>query len=416
MTQLHKRFSDDQIKDLFGRYLAGHLKRQYLQEIFTVGKSRFFQLLEAYRASPQSFTIQYHRKQPHKISPDTEANIINELKTDKNLIGDKETTVRRYNYSYIRKLLKSQYHQTVSLTTIIKRAKQHGFYMGKPPRATHDRIVSTDYVGQLLQHDSSHHKWSPYASDKWYLITTIDDYSRLLLYAQLVLRESSWTHIQALEAVWLKHGFPFCYYVDSHSVFRYVKGRDPIHYTPHKFTDEVDPQWKQILIECNVKLTYALSPQAKGKIERPYGWLQDHLVRTCARKNVTLITQARDILRQEVYHYNFRQVHSTTQEVPYFRFQRALKENKSLFRPFALKPPFPSIKDIFCLRTDRTTDAYRRISLNNLQIPINGADPYQTITLRIYPAKSVSEVRCWSKGKLLDVKFIKNDDLKGVQL
>ncbi len=45
-----------------------------------------------------------------------------------------------------------------------------------------------------------------------------------------------------------------------------------------KETTETDPQWKQILTECKVKVTYALSPQAKGKIERPYRWLQDRLV------------------------------------------------------------------------------------------------------------------------------------------
>jgi len=50
-----------------------------------------------------------------------------------------------------------------------------------------------------------------------------------------------------------------------------------------KFTDEATPQWKQVLDDCYVKVTYALSPQAKGKIEHPYQWLQDRLVRTCVR-------------------------------------------------------------------------------------------------------------------------------------
>jgi hypothetical protein len=52
-----------------------------------------------------------------------------------------------------------------------------------------------------------------------------------------------------------------------------------------------------VLQECRINLSYALSPQAKGKIERPYGWLQDRLVRTYARENVKTIDQAREILR-----------------------------------------------------------------------------------------------------------------------
>jgi len=130
---------------------------------------------------------------------------------------------------------------------------------------------------------------------------------------------------------------PFSYYVDCHSIFRFVQGRDSFWCRHHKLTDAASPQWKQVLDDCNVKVTYALSPQAKGKIERPYGWLQDRVIRTCVRENVTDIRQAQKVLSEELYRYNYRQVHSTTVEVPYFRFQRAVKEKKSLFREFKIK-------------------------------------------------------------------------------
>jgi hypothetical protein len=164
-----------------------------------------------------------------------------------------------------------------------------------------------------------------------------------------------------------------------------------------------------------VKVTYALSPQAKGKMERPYGWLQDRLIRTCVRDNVTKINQAQRILNLELYRYNHQQVHSTTQEIPYLRFQRALKERQSLFREFTLKPPYQSVKDIFCLRMDRTIDPYRKISINNSQLKLNHATPGKIVNLRIYPSTDeISEIRCWCEGKLIDVQRIKNTDLKGV--
>ena len=50
-------------------------------------------------------------------------------------------------------------------------------------------------MGELIQHDSSHHRWSPSAKDKWYLVTSIDDYSRFMLYAKLFKKETSWTHM-----------------------------------------------------------------------------------------------------------------------------------------------------------------------------------------------------------------------------
>jgi hypothetical protein len=74
--------------------------------------------------------------------------------------------------------------------------------------------------------------------------------------------------------------------------------------------------------KCRVKkATYALSPQAKGKIERPYRWLQDRLVRTCAREGIRTIDAARDVLRYEVHRYNQHQVHSTTGEIPILKIR-----------------------------------------------------------------------------------------------
>src|SRR5262249_4514894 len=151
--------------------------------------------------------------------------------------------------------------------------------------------------------------------------------------------------------------------------------RDSWWYRHHHMTDQFDPQWKQVLSDCQVKVIYALSPQAKGKIERPYRWIQDRLVRTCVRANVTDIKQGRTFLAQEIDRYNYRQVHSTTREVPYYRFQKALKEKKSLFREFRVPPPYQSAKDIFCLRLDRTADIYRKISIHTLELRVNHVNP-----------------------------------------
>ena len=415
MSQVHKRFTSDQVKELLERYSNNEIERKYIQEILGVKKSRFFMLLTQYKENPQHFTVQYQRTSaPRSISPEIEQNILKELAIEKEIIQNKDVPLRSYNYSYIKDRLGKTYHQKVSLPTIIDRAKKHAFYLKKPQKAIHDREVLTHYVGELIQHDSSHHLWAPAAQEKWYLITSLDDYSRFILYAALVNQETSWAHILALQTVILQHGLPYCYYVDSHSIFRFVQGRDSVWRKHHLLTDEATPQWKQVLDDCNVKVTYALSPQAKGKIERPYGWLQDHLIRTCVREDVTEIKPAQQILRHEVYRYNYRQVHSTTQEIPYFRFQRALKERRSLFREFKIRPPFQSVKDIFCLRMDRTVDPYRQISISPLQFKVH-ADPRKQVNLRIHPLNDeISEIRFWCEGKLIDVQKIKNSDFKGV--
>lgn len=218
-------------------------------------------------------------------------------------------------------------------------------------------------------------------------------------------------YCRALESVILKYGLPASYYVDSHSIFRFVQGRDSFRRKHCSLTDEV-PQWKQVLVELGVNITYALSPQAKGKVERPYGWLQDRLVRTCAREGISEIKDAQKVLGHKISAYNYKRVHSTTGEVPYFRFQRAIKQKVSLFREFTLISPYKSTKDIFALRLNRIIDAYRKISISNLEIKLNSS-PRETVNIRIYPLNSqISKVRFWVKDKLIDIQKLKNSDLK----
>ncbi len=417
MAQLHRKFTDSQVKAMLQRYLNNEIGRPYIQQILGIGKTRFFALIKSYQTDPVGFSIQYRRQaKSRSITPAIERNIVKELTIEKQLIQNKDVPIRSYNYSYIKTRLQTDYGQKVSLPTIINRARKHGFYLRKPKRSVHDREVLTHYTGQLIQHDASVHLWAPAAREKWWLITSLDDFSRFILYAELVKNQTSWSHILAVQSVLLKYGLPFSYYVDSHSIFRFVQGRDSIWRDHHKVTDEVDPQWRQVLADCGVKIIYALSPQAKGKIERPYHWLQDHLVRTCVRANTTDIRQARTFLRQEIQRYNFRKVHSTTLEAPFFRLQKALKEKRSLFRQFKIKPPYKSVKDIFCLRLDRTVDAYRRVSLNNRPLAVNHANPGDTLNVRLYPmANGFTELRFWRTDQLLDVQQLKTIDLKGVQ-
>ena len=61
MSQLHKRFSSDELKKLFDRYLQNEVERKYIQEILGIKKSRFFMLLKQYKENPQHFTVQYQR-------------------------------------------------------------------------------------------------------------------------------------------------------------------------------------------------------------------------------------------------------------------------------------------------------------------------------------------------------------------
>jgi hypothetical protein len=345
--------------------------------------------------------------------------ILTELSFEKEKIIDNPSVpTNRYNYSYIRNLLREKYNEQVSLPTIITLAKANNFFKTKRKREQiHTRLVLTNFVGELVQHDSSHHLFAPDCLKKWYLITSLDDYSRKLLHARLVVVETTWMHIQSVEDVCIRFGIPFSYYVDQHSIFRYVKDRDKfsIYTTYTKFTGDVDTQWNTLLKDLSVKPVFALSPEAKGKIERPYQWLQDHLVRTCVRYGITDISKGQQVLNEEVTRYNAKQVHSVTGEIPDIRFNKAIKEGKTLFRPFSPTQPYTS-KDIFSLREARTTNGYRSISLYGTQLKVPHVDPYQPIDIRMFPDLKMRtvEVRFWHEKKFLGSQILLAKDLPGV--
>jgi hypothetical protein len=420
-AQLHKRFTPEQVHDIVGKYVKKYLQAKEACRFLGIGRTRLHTLVKAYRIDTDSPDISYKRRTANNtLKSSIKEHILKELAFEKEkIIDNPNVPTTRYNYSYIRNLLLEKYDEKVSLPTIITLAKANYYWKAKRKKEqTHTRVVLTNFVGELIQHDSSHHLFAPDALKKWYLITSLDDYSRKLLAARLVLSETVFIHIKTVEDVCLRFGIPFSYYVDQHSIFRYVKDRDKFSvwtaYT--KFTGDVDTQWGSLLKELSVKPIYALSAPAKGKVERPYQWLQDHLVRTCVRLGITDITKGQAILDEEVRLYNTKRVHSTTGEIPDIRFNKAVKEGKTLFRPFAIPQPYQSTKDIFALRDQRRTDGYRMISLHGKKLKVPKANPYMDTDIRLVPGIQAEtiEVRFWTNKTFLGMQTIPATDLPTV--
>lgn len=212
-------------------------------------------------------------------------------------------------------------------------------------------------------------------------------------------------------------GCPLKYYVDNHSIFRFIEKRDTVWQKAQMTEADAVVQWKEVLKDLGIEVIYALSPAAKGKVERPYRWLQDHLVRTCVREGITKIDQAREILYQEINQYRFKRVHSTTGEIPNLRLEKAVEEKRSLFRPFIVRPPYQTVDDIFCYRYKRVLDSYRRVSFNTLSFSVHGVPLHEEVELRIsFNLKTgIAKIRFWYRGHLVDQKEVKGGDLKKVR-
>ena len=182
MDQLHKRFTSEQIRVLLQLYCQGLLTRVGVQEMLHIGKSHLFVLLKRYRQDPESFSVSYKRATPLRLSATDEAEIERALLQEKEIVEDQRLPISCYNYTAMRDRLAKK-GITISVNTIINRAKRLGCYKPRKKRKVHDREVLTASIGALIQHDASTHLWAPFAEEKWVLITSIDDFSRKMLFA-----------------------------------------------------------------------------------------------------------------------------------------------------------------------------------------------------------------------------------------
>jgi len=154
----------------------------------------------------------------------------------------------------------------------------------------------TSGPGVLYQHDSSHHMWLPLTGQRQVLILTEDDYSRRVLGGRIVRAESTWEHLVLTRGIIGRYGRPLAYYVDNHSIFRYV-GYSSRHYKYLKGPDEGEIQFKRALEALNIGLIYTGKgeAQAKGKNDL-------------------------------ISYYNDCREHQETGEIPSKRWENAVKE------------------------------------------------------------------------------------------
>lgn len=126
--QIHKKFDTKEVVSIFEQYLRSEINLEQAQALLKIGRSRFFDWLKLYRAKPIEFSVAYQRKKPTRtLDKKVEDKIIKALEQEKNLIENKENTIRTYNYSFIKETLQRKNDIEVSLTTIINRAKKMNF-------------------------------------------------------------------------------------------------------------------------------------------------------------------------------------------------------------------------------------------------------------------------------------------------
>src|SRR5438093_519125 len=103
-------------------------------------------------------------------------------------------------------------------------------------------------------------------------------------------------YLRVLRAVVAAHGVPWSIYMDQHGALQ----RNDDHWTPaEELRGKQDPtQVGQALEALAIAAIYALSPQAKGRVERLWGTLQDRLVSELRLAGARTIAEANAVLER----------------------------------------------------------------------------------------------------------------------
>ena len=150
--------------------------------------------------------------------------------------------------------------------------------------------------GELVQIDASPHDWFEGRGPRCTLIVFIDDATSRLLALRFAPAESTKAYLETLRDQVLRHGRPLAFYSDRHGIFR-VNAKDAQ-------SGDGKTEFGRVVARLDIGLITALTPQAKGRVERANQTLQDRLIKEMRLNGIDGIEVAHAFLPEFIDKYN----------------------------------------------------------------------------------------------------------------
>ncbi len=293
-----------------------------------------------------------HYPSPRKISEKTVkqiAHLYREHYWDFNIMHFKDKLEEihdiRYSYEALRNIL------------ILR-----GLHHSKKKKKVYRRRRRMPRAGMLIQMDSSQHRWLEDIPEKWWLTAMIDDASNEVPYARFFPKDALFSNMHVLRSFIEIKGIFMALYVDKASHFKTTR-HGGIHYSINPEQEET--QIERTLEELDITIIPANSPQAKGRVERLFGFFQDRLIKEMRLAGIKNYQEAnRFLLEKFLPWYNSRYTHKV----------------ESAYLPL---PKDKNLDLIFCKKIERRVKADNTIQVMGQTIQI----PPTTIRLSFTKAK-----------------------------
>jgi hypothetical protein len=220
----------------------------------------------------------------------------------------------------------AQHGLCVSRETLRKWMSAAGLWQTRRRRSqpVHVWRPRRSWFGELVMMDSSPFRWLEERGPACHLIALIDD-ATSRVWGRFAEHDSSEENLRTLGGWLERYGRPLALYTDKNGLF--VTSR-PVQWQEQLRDEPSRTQFGRALAELDIEWIAAHSPQAKGRIERLFGTLQDRLVKEMRLAEIRTLEQANRFL--EITFWPFWDQRFTVQPTPSGDAHRGLQRAQRL--------------------------------------------------------------------------------------
>lgn len=208
------------------------------------------------------------------------------------------------NDRHLQELLAREHGINVCRESLRKHLRAAGIppKRSRRPRKYRARRERRAAAGMLLQIDASPHDWLEGRGPHLTLVGAIDDATNRC-WVRFSEAETTWAYLGLMRQVALSAGLPLSLYSDRHDIFH--PRREPT-IVEQLNNERPLTQFGRAMAELGIHISKAYSPQAKGRIERLWGVLQDRLVAELRLAGAATLGQANALLDRYLPGHNRR--------------------------------------------------------------------------------------------------------------
>ena len=285
--------------------LEYHLPIGQAAEIMGVSERHAKRLLAAYRKDGAAAMAHGNRgRRPHNAVPEQAASAVVKLASN---------GYAGANHSHFTELLREREGIDLSRPTVRRILVKAG--IGSPrSRCSQQhrfRRRRMPQEGMLIQVDGSPHAWLEERADKFVLLLAVDDATGTVAQAIFHPTEDTRGYLVMLEGLVRQWGIPLALYSDRHAAFKYNARQGPVLYESTQFA--------RVMRELGIQQIFAMSPQAKGRVERMASTFQDRLVTELRLAGATTMEEANAVLQEFLPRFNQRFVVAAEQPETAYR-------------------------------------------------------------------------------------------------